>query len=187
MLIGLLVLAGCTGRSLISWGSGWSATAASDGVLFVGNKQGEVLAFEAITGDSPREKWRFPREGEEKLGGVFGMPAVGEELLFIADKGDREGKGGRLFAIGKESGARQWVKGIEGGIVGGPALSESHGLVMVGSDDGSLYAFHTAGGCSGAYGVALRQRRQDLVHACRWGRGGLLRLHGPPHLCPLPG
>ena len=149
LLIGLLVLAGCTGRSLISWGSGWSATAASDGVLFVGNKQGEVLAFEAITGDSPREKWRFPREGEEKLGGVFGMPAVGEELLFIADKGDRDGKGGRLFAIGKESGARQWVKGIEGGIVGGPALSESHGLVMVGSDDGSLYAFHAAGDAPG--------------------------------------
>ena len=149
------LLSACSPRGLISWGSGWNAVAASDGILYVGTRQGEVLALQGITGDFPSVKWRFAPEkpsGDEidlRVGSVFGMPAVGEKYVYVADQADRDGSDGLLYALRKDRGSSnrlesdEWAKGVEGGIVGGPALVEEKGLVLVGSDDGNLYAFHT--------------------------------------------
>ena len=149
-MVCFLFLIGCTPGSLINWGSGWTATAVSDGTVFVGTKQGEVLALDANLGGE--DIWGFSPEDDDRLGGVFGMPAVGEELVYVGDKGDDDGEGGKLFALRKDrfSGSSirpelgEWVKPLEGGIVGGPALGG--GLVLVGSNDGNLYAFDSITG-----------------------------------------
>ena len=182
-----LVVAGCGGGGpfggggIIKWGPGWSPTSvASSGdevVVFVGTRQGEVLALSAKENGSLI--WRFApgklKEGsgrELRLGGVYGMPAVGEEFVYVGDKGDKDGKNGRLYALRKErdsgSGIQrqkgEWVKppteGAMGGIVGGPALAEAEGLVLVGSHDGSLYAFHTTGDRAGNMAWSFPTDRQ---------------------------
>ena len=149
---------GCA-RTLIAWGEGWSSPAASDGVVYVGTRQGEVWALDAFQGDVI---WRFSPEKDERLGAVFGPPSVGNGFVYVGDRGDRSGrtaKAGKLFALSKdrEDGGSirrdrgEWVRppteGAIGAIVGGPALDQ--GLVMVGSDDGNLYAFRTTGESAG--------------------------------------
>ena len=155
-----LALGGCTGRNLIAWGSGWSPTAAAssgdDVVVYVGTRQGEILALDADGGG--RVIWRFaPKEssdgegGDVRLRAVFGAPAIGKEFIYVADGGDRDGDNAKVFALRKDRqssnilGSDEWVKGVEGGIVGGPAFAAAERLVLVGSNDGSLYAFHTIG------------------------------------------
>ncbi len=157
--LGLLILltamalatSGCNPRNLIGWSSGWGATASSDGVVYVGTRQGMILALDSNEegGLSPRDQliWSFAPFSEDiSLGGVFGAPAVGEDLIYVGSRGSRDGDTGRIYALHKdragfsnnlESG--EWIKTLEGAIVGGPAIGE--GFVLVGSDDGKLYAF----------------------------------------------
>ena len=160
-MVTLLIGAACAqgqgcGTNLVTWGPGWTPTAASDGVVYVGTRQDEVLALNANENGAlrPEEQvlWRFTPELTERQG-VFGPPTVGEQLVYVGFKGDGDGKNGILYALNKarESSDRlqtdkgEWSKPILGAIVGGPALSQSHGLVLVGSDDGNLYAFRTTG------------------------------------------
>ena len=174
-LASILALSACTGRDLISWGSGWSATAvasSADGVVvFVGTRDGDVLALDPNGIDQRRMdsdrngelsldeigqqvKWRFSPEGDLRLGGVFGMPAVGDDFIYVADRGnrdDRSGDDGRLFSLRRvressnelQRSQEEWnwppPQSSMGAIVGGPVLVD--GLVMVGSHDGSFYAF----------------------------------------------
>ena len=126
--------------------------------MYVGTRQGQVMALHkneagALQGEA-RVMWRFEPEENERLGGVFGTPAVGEEFVYVPDKGDREGVDGRIYKLRKERdssttlGKGEWVKPVAvgeiRGIVGGPALAE--GLVIYGSDDGTLYARATGDG-----------------------------------------
>ena len=173
-LASVLLLVSCGGgggfaRGLIRWGSGWSPAAASDGVVYVGTRQGEVLALdaqgalEARTDEKGRVHldeillWRFAGAGDRRLGGVFGKPAVGNEFIYVADGGDRQGKGGMIYALRKDRGVGsetrletdEWVRRVDRGIVGGPALAEREGLVLVGSDDGNLYFLWTTGDDAG--------------------------------------
>ena len=158
-MVVLLILTGCTGRDLISWGSGWTPAAVSDGVVYVGTRDGEVLALDAnrngnLRGDE-QVKWRFSPEGDEQLGGVFGAPAVGEKFVYVADRGNKDGNGARLYALRKDRGSdstirsdmEEWTKEVGGAVVGGPVLTG--GLVLMGSDDGNLSAYYTAGDTPG--------------------------------------
>ena len=145
-----LALTGCTGANLINWGSGWTVTATSDGVVYVVTRQGEVLALDVNESGTSRGSeqlnWRFALDGDDRLRGAFGKPAIGDELVYVGEKGDGKGKEGRLFALRKDRASTtlrpdlgEWVRSIEGGIVGGAALSND--LVLVASDDKTIYAF----------------------------------------------
>lgn len=145
-----LATGACNPRNLIGWSSGWGATAASDGVVYVGTRQGMILALDSNKdgGLRPGEQliWSFAPSVDTRLGGVFGAPTVGEDLIYVGDRGTREGDSGSIYALHKDRQgdstnleAGEWVKTLEGAIVGGPAIGE--GLVLVGSDDGKLYAF----------------------------------------------
>ena len=159
LLAALLILTGCTGRDLISWGEGWTPAAVSDGVVYVGTRDGDILALDAnrngnLRGDE-QVKWRFSPEGDARLGAIFGAPAVGEEYVYVADRGNRDGTGARLYALRKDRGSDgvirsdmgEWGKDVGGAVVGGPALAD--GLVLIGSDDGNLSAYYTAGDTPG--------------------------------------
>ena len=139
---------------MINWGTGWSVTAAEDDTVYVGTRQGQILALRAAAGDStPEPVWWFTLKDEH---GVFGAPAIGEEYIYIADKGDRGGERGRILALRKDRLPGDSLRDDEwdfqgdedgiGGIVGGPAIAKEEGLVLVGTDDGIIFAISTATG-----------------------------------------
>ena len=151
----VLALAGCTGRSLIAWNSGWSPTATAssgdDVVVFVGTRQGEILALDANAGGAVI--WRFAPEGERQLSAY--RYARGGWGFHIRGRYREQGRRGREAVRSKERresnsdtrrDLKEWVRPTAEGdiraIVGGPALAD--GLVLVGSDDGNLYAFRAA-------------------------------------------
>ena len=166
IVVALAAGTGCNPGNLINWGRGWSGTAASDGVVYVGTRQGEIWALHANEkGDLRGEdqlKWRFVPEGDLRVGEVFGMPAVGKELVYVGDTA-RDGESGKLWALRKErestsellreDQAGEWVRplvqGAMGPVVGGPALAEAEGLVLVGSHDHNLYALEAETGKNG--------------------------------------
>lgn len=145
-----LLAAGCVGGGgLIRWGSGWSPTVAEDGMVYVGTRDGGVLALEA---NKRRAEilWSYT-VSNEKIKGVFGVPAIGPDHIYVGIRGDSDGEQGEVHAIRKEEDdglIQGWVKPIQdsGGIVGGVALAQEEGLVLVGSDDGNLYAFSVGSG-----------------------------------------
>jgi hypothetical protein len=82
-------------------------------VVFVGTRQGEILALDVNKNGrlNPEEQviWRFAPE--DRLGSVFGPPAVGPELVYVGDTADREGKSRSLYTWE----TRQTGKGRAGG------------------------------------------------------------------------
>ena len=165
LVVALAAGTGCNPGNLINWGRGWSSTAAGDGVVYVGTRHGEVWALHANEkGDLRGEdqlKWRFVPVGDLRVGEVFGMPAVGRELIYVGDSDD--GEDGRLWALRKEREStsellredepgewvRPLVKGGMGPVIGGPALAEAEGLILVGSHDRNLYALDAETGKNG--------------------------------------
>ncbi len=146
----VMVLAACTGQDLLGKLDGWSPAAARDGVVYIGTNQGEVKALEDGGSSDARVKWTFcvkpsgdGSKCDEDLHGVYDSPAVGEKLVYVA------GTDGYLYAIEKDSGTIDqsgWRRAVGRGqepdpVVGGPTLVADRNLVLVGSEDGRLYAF----------------------------------------------
>lgn len=149
-----ILLAGCA-RGLGGSSSGWSPAVASEGMVYVGTKQGEVKALEDRGPEGVQVKWTYPPAGGEGLQGVFNTPVVGKNLLYVS------GVDGYLYAMDKEtgliSGGAGWrratsaVQDSKGERdlnpqTGGPALDPVLNVVVVGSSDGNLYAFDSESG-----------------------------------------
>lgn len=126
---------------------GWTPAAASDGVVYVGTTSGEVQALEDSGFEGVRSKWTYAG-GEDSIEGSYGLPVVGSQLVYVS------GIDGFLYALEKETGtlgALGWRR-PEGArpemkpLVGGPALDESLGIVVVGSEDHQLYAYDSQSG-----------------------------------------
>ena len=141
-----LTLSACTGRDIGGVSSGWNALTASDGVVYVGTKDGWVQALQDGDSDVPVGLWRFPpsaSDSSQELKGVFGSPIVADGLLFIA------ADSGFLYALDPEDGStdnRGWrrPRGQPQGLsplVAGPAYDSINGVVLSPSDDGKLYSY----------------------------------------------
>ena len=143
MLTALLTLAACTGRDIGGVSSGWNALTASNGVVYVGTKDGRVQALRDGDSDVPATIWRFPDSDSDDIDGVFGTPLVAEDLLFVA------AENGFLYALDLENGNsdnRGWrrPRGQPQGLpplVAGPSYDPLNRLVLAPSDDGKLYAY----------------------------------------------
>jgi len=131
-----VALMGCS--PIRSPSSGWSGAAVDSGILYVGTREGEVLALDASTGE---EHWRFPQEGKDGLGGVYGTPAVKEGKVYVG------GYDGKVYALEATTGRKVWEFATNGPIVGGCSIAGN--LLLVGSDDGSLYALSLEGSNTG--------------------------------------
>ena len=133
----------CT-RDIGGVSSGWNALTASDGVVYVGTKDGRVQALVDNGFEGVRADWSFPQsEGTDNLKGVYASPLVAEGLLFVG------GENGFFYALDPQTGAvtdRGWRRpqGQPQEIspfVGGPAYDPVNELVVVASEDGRLYDF----------------------------------------------
>jgi outer membrane protein assembly factor BamB len=123
-------------------------------VVYIGTKQGEIKALSDRGGEGSQLLWTFKPAGttkeEEKWGifGVYNTPAVGKDLVYVS------GINGVLYAIDKESGPvgdTGWQR-PEGppedlpSLVSGPAVDLDANVVVVGSENGNLYAYDATTG-----------------------------------------
>ena len=144
-LLGLLAvaLAGCT-RDIGGVSSGWNALASSNGVVYVGTKDGRVQALVDNGFEGVRPSWSFPQaEGTDNLKGVYSPPVVVGELVYVA------GESGFLYALEVGTGSasnRGWRRpqgqpqNLEP-LVAGPAYDPINELLLVPSEDGRLYGY----------------------------------------------
>lgn len=140
-----LTLAACTGRDIGGVASGWNALTASDGVVYVGDKNGRVQALEDGDSDVPRTLWSFPPadSGVDDLRGVFSSPLVTQGMLFVA------AENGFVYALDPETGDysdRGWRRPRgqpqnRAALVAGPAYDRINNLVLAPSEDGRLYGY----------------------------------------------
>ena len=129
---------------------GWSGGAVSDNTLFIGNKQGRLVAIN-LANESRLSTEQLSASGTGgglfgciPAGGgcaggsgvaIYGTPTFTDELVFIA------GYNGRIYAYNKDNLATRWVYPREGfmePIVGGAVFSD--GGVYFGGTDGFVYA-----------------------------------------------
>jgi outer membrane protein assembly factor BamB len=130
---------------------GWSGGVVSDGTLYVGSKEGRLVAVNLA--DESRQ-WAEPLKASKQAGGfgcapaygggcgggasgvaIYGTPVVSGELVYIG------GYNGKIYAYVSDTLSVRWVYPREGNlepIVGG--LLVAKGKVYFGSSDGKVYA-----------------------------------------------
>ncbi len=148
-LLLLLSLAGCT-QNLAGNISGWNALAVGNEVVYVGTKDGRVQALTDRGDGNLPAKWSYPPspDSDDSLGGVYGTPLLASGLLYVA------AENGYLYALDPENGSvseRGWRRPLgqdqsQLPLVGGPAYEPINRLIVVGSEDGSLYSYYAETG-----------------------------------------
>ncbi len=136
---------------------GWSGGAVSDGVLFVGSKEGRLVSIDLV--DETRH-WSAPLKAEGQGGGfgclptggagcatgptgvaIYGTPTVAEDLVYIG------GYNGKVYAFVSSSMGERWIYPRDDNlepIVGGVTVAQ--GKVFFGNSDGKIYALDAATG-----------------------------------------
>lgn len=151
-LLALSLLVGCT-RNLGASTRGWSPVIADDGAVYAATREGQVKALIDEGSEGVRLMWTFAgidvgSEEKKSIGGAYNPPAVGSELIYVS------ALDGFLYALDRstgELGSRGWrqPEGIADELlplVGGPALDQVRNVVVVGSEDGNLYAYNARTG-----------------------------------------
>ena len=121
---------------------GWTPATAANGVVYVVTQDGEVKALADDGFEGVRLRWTFTG-GEDRLVGSYNNPVTGYDLVYVS------GIDGVLYALDQASGTLSgsgWFEPRDQGderspLVGSPALDETRNLVVVASEDGSLYAY----------------------------------------------
>jgi outer membrane protein assembly factor BamB len=100
-----------------------------DETLYIGTAEGELLALDAVSGET---LWKFVLLGEEDERAIYAPTAVTEDALFVG------GYDGRLYVLSLE-GDLLWQGSLGGEVVGGPTVVGD--LVLVSDSSGALTAF----------------------------------------------
>ena len=143
-LLIVLSSAACT-RNIGGVSSGWNALTVGDEVVYVGTKDGRVQALTDRGDGLFPPKWSYPHSPDsgESLRGVYSTPLLASGLLFVA------AESGYVYALDPESGSvseRGWRRPLGqvdalAPLVAGPAFEPINRLVLIGSEDGSLYSY----------------------------------------------
>lgn len=107
-----------------------SSPAVSDGVVYVGSRDNNLYAIDAVTG---QEKWRFATGTW-----VTSSPAVSNSTVYVGSE-DKN-----LYAIDAVTGKEHWRFGTGGGVSSPPTVSDD--VVYFGSADKNLYAVNSVTG-----------------------------------------
>ncbi len=141
LLLPLLFLAtGCV-TDQFRFSGGWSGPVASQDLVYVGSRDGKVLALSASTGDI---RWSYPLPGQDPLGGIYGTPAYDGDRVYVA------AFEGKLHALNAFDLTPLWQfpsdRSFVGRIVGGPAVDIDGGKVIFGDSEGMVRALDTSTG-----------------------------------------
>ena len=145
-LLAAFLLAACQ-PNLGSSIKGWTPATASQGSVYVVTQDGDVKALADNGFGGVRLRWTFSA-GEDRLVGSYNTPVAGYGLVYVS------GIDGVLYALDQESGTLSgngWAQPQDqdsdrSPLVGSPAVDETRGLVVVGSEDGNLYGFRARTG-----------------------------------------
>ena len=114
-----------------AYGGGYNASPLyADGVLYVANQLGQVMAFDAKT---MTRRWQFYAGAP-----VVTTPALADGVLYL-------GTGRKLiYALQAQHGLYLWHHHVSDHVTASPVVAE--GMVLVGSEDGTLYALNAENG-----------------------------------------
>ncbi|MFC1935325.1 PQQ-binding-like beta-propeller repeat protein [Chloroflexota bacterium] len=133
-----LLVTGCAGGRFTA-SSGWAGPAVSEQLVYIGSRDGRVMALAVGTGDL---RFSFPPQHQDPLPGLYGSPALADDQLFVG------GYDGKLYALNAADLTFQWQYPADesqvGRIVGSPAVAGE--LVIFGSSDRFVRALRVADG-----------------------------------------
>ena len=135
LLVAILVslaLVACVGR-VQSPDGGWSGPVVVEDQLYIAARDGRVLRLDREEAGQSQINWSFPLSAKEDLEVVYGSPAVSADTVYV---GRFNGNVEAIDLVGIDS---RILGQTDGPIIGGPILTG--GKVVVGSSDGSLYAW----------------------------------------------
>ena len=144
-LILLPILAGCT-QDIGNESNGWNPPVSDNGVVYVGTKDGEVIALidNGFEGVANRKKWSFPANVDQPdIDGVYTTPLVQGDLVYVA------GIDGYVYALNKENGSlndggwkrpRGLVEELEP-LVGGLTYDPVNNIILSTNQEGQLNAY----------------------------------------------
>lgn len=109
--------------------------------FYVGNTNGEFFCLD----DNGTEQWKFATESGAAIhstatGTVFVTPSAGIASLIFFGADD-----GYFYALNGETGLEQWKFYTEGSVRSSPLISPSNPVVIVGSDNGNVFALDQSG------------------------------------------
>ena len=108
----------------------YSAPVVSNGVVYVGGRDKNVYAIDAVTG---MEKWRFATGNY-----ISSSPAVSNSVVYVGSD-DKN-----VYAIDAVTGTEKWLFKTGEGVRSSPVISG--GVVYIGSGDNNIYALDAATG-----------------------------------------
>ena len=107
-----------------------SSPAVSNGIVYVGSRDKNLYAIDAMTG---KKKWRFGTKGS-----VRSSPAVSNGIVYVGSYDDN------LYAIDAVTGKEKWRFATGGFVSSSPVVA--NGVVYFGSADKNLYAIDAVTG-----------------------------------------
>ncbi len=114
------------------------------GKVFSASREGEVVAFDAITG---KQQWQIDLRNVDEEASFFsakksallsGGPIAGINKVFIGSEH------GDVFALAEDTGDITWKTKIKGEVIAAPALDD--GMLVVNTASGILKAFNASSG-----------------------------------------
>jgi outer membrane protein assembly factor BamB len=127
--LGALLLVSCIPGAAQPIG-GWSGTTVHDGIIYVGTRDGRVVA---ITSTTRSKLWDYTIIDPRTT--IYTTPIVHGDLVYIGTHD------GRIFALTIDRGSDRWVyprRGSIGAIVGSPVIAND--TIYISSSDGRVYA-----------------------------------------------
>ncbi len=121
-MIALLLVGLSCGFNPQAQPAGWSGAAVSQGGVYIGSRNGKVIAFDPSAGEV---KWQFPAD-ERNVKPIYGTPAATKDAVYFGG-GDR-----KIRALRAGSGEQIWEREIEDEPFADMTVAE--GLVLVGTD-----------------------------------------------------
>jgi len=156
VLVGILVLSGCTATGVRTIAQGWAGGVIADDSIFVGSMEGKVMVLDATDGTQRGEPIALLAQtasggfgcasGGLSAVAIYSSPAFANDLLFV---GGYDGKVNAFsFVDGQLRPEPRWIYprtgSLSGGIIGG--LIVAGDKVYVASGNGSVFALDAADG-----------------------------------------
>ncbi|HJU89168.1 MAG TPA: PQQ-binding-like beta-propeller repeat protein, partial [Gemmatimonadaceae bacterium] len=108
-----------------------SSPAVRDSVVYEGSSDGHF--FHTLRASDGKELWRVVSEHS-----VWSSPVVAGSVVYTAEGAYAADGGGTIRALDAATGDERWRYRVDGGVLSSPSLGD--GIVVFGSDDGSVYA-----------------------------------------------